>query len=135
MEDKKQTNTPNASELTENERIAIKYKFLRDKILFHFERGSRYLKIAKIAAAVIFLAYTVIGIIASHRTSHELQWLQMWIIFIFVNVAVFIIADYSKYLIESKVIPYLKDDEQIEFGEYDIFLEDIDGDSEEDEED
>ncbi|MBE6817222.1 MAG: hypothetical protein E7520_05940 [Ruminococcaceae bacterium] len=125
----------NAANLSENERIAVKYRFLRDKILFHFERGSRYLRIAKLVAAAVFLVYTVIGIVVSHRTSHELQWLQMWIIFIFVNVTVFIIADYSKYLIESKVIPYLRDDDQIEFGEYDIFLEDIDGDSDEDEED
>lgn len=134
MESKERENTLNPSELTENERIAIKYKFLRDKILYHFERGSRFLKIAKIVAAVIFLAYTVIGIVVSHRTSHELQWLQMWILFIFVNVAVFVIADYAKYLIESRVVPYLKDDEQIEFGEYDIFLEDIDGEVDEDEE-
>ena len=125
----------NAANLSENERIAVKYRFLRDKILFHFERGSRYLRIAKLVAAAVFLVYTVIGIAVSHRTSHELQWLQMWIIFIFVNITVFIIADYSKYLIESKVIPYLRDDDQIEFGEYDIFLEDIDGDSDEDEED
>ena len=120
-------------EYTESERIAIKYKFLRDKILFHFERGSSYLMISKIVAAVIFLAYTVIAIIVSQRTSHQLQWLQMWILFIFLNVTVFVIADYSKYLIESKVIPYLKDDEQIEFGEYDIFLEDVDGESDEEE--
>lgn len=134
MENKENANSVNPQELSENERIAIKYKFLRDKILFHFERGSRYLMISKIVAAVIFLAYTVIGIIVSHRTSHQLQWLQMWILFIFVNVAVFVIADYAKYLIESKVVPYLKDDDQVEFGEYDIFLEDIDGESEEDEE-
>ena len=135
MENKENANSVNPQELSENERIAIKYKFLRDKILFHFERGSRYLLISKIVAAVIFLAYTVIGIIVSHRTSHQLQWLQMWILFIFVNVTVFVIADYAKYLIESKVVPYLKDDDQVEFGEYDIFLEDIDGESEEDEED
>lgn len=134
MENKENANSVNPQELSENERIAIKYKFLRDKILFHFERGSRYLLISKIVAAVIFLAYTVIGIIVSHRTSHQLQWLQMWILFIFVNVTVFVIADYAKYLIESKVVPYLKDDNQVEFGEYDIFLEDIDGESEEDEE-
>ena len=131
MESKEKDTAAVQPELTENERIAIKYKFLRDKILYHFERGSRYLRISKIVATVIFLAYTVIGIIASHRTSHGLQWLTMWIIFIFVNITVFVIADYAKYLIESKVVPYLKDDEQIEFGEYDIFLEDIDGESEE----
>ena len=135
MENKDCDNTARHAELSENERIAIKYKFLREKILFHFERGSRYLKISKIVATVVFLAYTLIGIIVSHRTSHELQWLQMWIIFMFVNITVFIIADYSKYLIESKVIPYLKNDEQIEFGEYDIFLEDIDGEDDEDGED
>ena len=124
--------TAPVSEYTEDERIAIKYKFIRDKILYHFERGSKYLKISKIVAAVVFLIYTVIGITVSHRTSHELQWLLMWILFIFLNVGVFILADYCKYLVESKVIPYLKDDEQIEFGEYDIFLEDIDGEDEED---
>ncbi|MBQ8078054.1 MAG: hypothetical protein IJ235_06700 [Eubacterium sp.] len=132
MNNKKPENAAPSAELTENERIAIKYNFLRDKILFHFKRGSRYLKIAKLVATVVFLAYTVIAVIVSQRTSHEMQWLQMWIIFIFVNVAIFIIADYSKYLIESKVIPYLKDDEQIEFGEYDIFLEDIDGETDDD---
>lgn len=128
----KQTET-SVSEYTDDERMAIKYKFIRDKILFHFERGEKILKISKIVAAVIFLIYTAIGVTVSHRTSHELQWLQMWILFIFLNVAVFVIADYCKYLVESKVIPYLKDDNQIEFGEYDIFLEDIDGDDEEEE--
>ena len=29
-----------------------------------------------------------------------------------------------KYLVKSKVIPYLEDDNQIEFGEYSIFAED-----------
>ncbi len=113
------------------EKIAVKYCFLRDKILFYFKRGSRFLKIAKIVATVFFLLYTVIGIMVSHRTGHQLQWLQMWILFIFLNVTVFVIADYNKYLIESKVIPYLKDDDQVEFGEYDIFLEDTEEEDEE----
>lgn len=133
MGNKARENAVNSSELTENERMAIKYRFLREKILFHFERGKRFLMITKIVATVIFLAYTVIGIIVGNRTGHQLHWLQMWILFIFVNVTVFVIADYAKYLIESKVIPYLKNDEQIEFGEYDIFLEDIDGEDEDEE--
>ncbi|MBQ7202962.1 MAG: hypothetical protein IJS03_02965 [Eubacterium sp.] len=122
-----------AEQYTEEERIAVKYRFLRDKILFHFERGSRYLLISKIVAAVLFLAFTVAGIAISHRTSRGELWLQVWVLAIFFNVTVFVIADYTKYLIESKVIPYLKDDEQIEFGEYDIFLEDIDGESDDEE--
>lgn len=51
-------------------------------------------------------------------------WLIMWIIIIFVLVNIFLITDYCKYLVKSKVIPYLEDDNQIEFGEYSIFAED-----------
>ena len=35
-----------------------------------------------------------------------------------------LITDYCKYLVKSKVIPYLEDDNQIEFGEYSIFSDD-----------
>ena len=121
--------------LSDDERMAIKYRFLRDKIIFNFNKGKRILKITKIVITAIFILFTLIGIYVSHRTGHEIQWLQAWIILIFINVALSVIADYSKYLIESKVIPYLENDEKIEFGEYDIFIEDIDGESEDDEED
>lgn len=122
-----------SKEYTEEERIAIKYKFIREKIFYHFNRGSKILKISKIVVSIAFVLFTFVAVAASHRSNNILQWLTIWIIVIFVNVAIFIIAEYIKYLIESKVIPYLEDDEQIEFGEYDIFIEDIDGESEEDE--
>ena len=48
----------------------------------------------------------------------------LWIILIFVLVNIFLITDYCKYLVKSKVIPYLEDDNQIEFGEYSIFSDD-----------
>lgn len=123
-----------AEEYTYEERIAIKYKFIREKIIFHFERGCRILKISKITVAVLFVIFTLLGISVSNKSGHQLQWLQAWILLIFTNVFVFTIADYSKYLIQSKVIPYLNNDEQIEFGEYDIFLEDIDNEDEDEEE-
>ena len=126
--------TLNAEALSDDERLAYKYKFLRDKIIYNFDKGSRILKITKIIATVIFLIFTVCGIAISHKTHHEVQWLQAWIILIFLNIIIFVIADYSKYLVESKVIPYLNDDKQLEFGEYDIFLEDIDGENDEEEE-
>ena len=121
--DKKETIGEDSSS---QEKMAIKYCFLRDKIFFHFRRGRKILKISKIVAAVIFLLYTIIGVIVSSRTSSELQFLTKWILLIFLDVAVFVIADYCKYLVENKVIPYLLNDEQIEFGEYDIFLEEND---------
>ena len=114
-----------------NEKIAVKYCFLRDKIFFYFKRGKQILKISKIVAAVFFLLFTVVGIAVGQRTGHELLWLQLWILLIFLDVAIFVIADYNRYLIESKVIPYLKDDDCVEFGEYDIFLEDEEEDEEE----
>ncbi|MBQ3904991.1 MAG: hypothetical protein II744_08445, partial [Eubacterium sp.] len=69
----------------------------------------------------------------SNRSGNRLQWLQTWILVIFANIFIFVPADYAKYLIESKVIPYLNDDEQVEFGEYDIFVEDLDNPHGEDE--
>ncbi len=123
-----------AEKYTYEERIAIKYKFIREKIIFHFERGCRILKISKITVAVLFVIFTLFGISVSNKSGHQLQWLQAWILLIFANVFVFTIADYSKYLIQSKVIPYLNNDEQIEFGEYDIFLEDIDNEDEDEDE-
>lgn len=117
-------------EIAENEKMALKYKFLKEKIIQNYNKGSRILKICKITAAAIFILFTLIGIAVSHRTNHEIQWLQAWVLVIFLNITVFVIADYSKYLVESKVIPYLENDEQIEFGEYDIFSDDIDNESE-----
>ncbi len=123
-------------ELGEQEKFTIKYKFIREKIILHFNKGCRILRISKITAAVIFLIFTFSGIVLGNKSGHQLQWLQAWVLLIFFYVAVFIIAEYCKYLIESRVIPYLEDDERIEFGEYDIFVEDIDNpdDDEEDEE-
>lgn len=42
---------------------------------------------------------------------------------IFVLVFVFILLDYFKYLIADKVIPYLNNEDELEYGEYDIFIE------------
>ena len=129
-----QNEKSSAVQYTDAEKFEIKYKFIREKIIFHFNRGCRILKISKIVVAVLYVIFAIIGIAVSHRTNHEMQWLLIFILLIFLNVAVFVITDYCRYLIESKVIPYLENDDEIEFGEYDIFLEDIDGESEDDEE-
>ena len=111
--------------------IEKKYAFLKEKIMLHYRKGCKILKIAKITVAVLFLVFTLIAVVLSRGTAHQLQWLAAWIVLIFVNVFVFVPADYAKYLIGSKVIPYLQDENRIEFGEYDIFM---DEDEEEDEE-
>lgn len=117
------------------ENIVIKYKLLRSLIIKHYHRGCKYLEIAKIVCAIFFLIFTAVGLIACSNGGSKSFWLIMWIIIIFVLVNIFLITDYCKYLVKSKVIPYLEDDNQIEFGEYSIFAEDEDEDEDEDDED
>lgn len=52
-----------------------------------------------------------------------MAWLIQWILIIFFNVFLFLILDYVKYLIDDKVIPFLNDDDQLDYGKYDIFIE------------
>ena len=106
------------------ENIVIKYKLLRSLIIKHYHRGCKYLEIAKIVCAIFFLIFTAVGLIVCSNGGSKAFWLIMWIIIIFVLVNIFLITDYCKYLVKSKVIPYLEDDNQIEFGEYSIFAED-----------
>ena len=124
-----QTSAPE-QEINE-ENIVKKYGFLKSKIILNYQKGCKILRIAKITVAVLFVLFTPIAVIISNRTGQHLTWLTIWLILIFLNIAIFVPADYAKYLIKSKVIPYLENDEQVEFGEYDIFSEDIDGESDE----
>ena len=120
--------------LTPEQRVQQKYRFLKEKIILHYQKGCRILKISKITVAVLFVIFSIVAAILSNRSGTRLEWLTVWIIVIFLNSAVFVPAEYAKYLISSKVIPYLEDEERIEFGEYDIFREDDDEDEEENEE-
>lgn len=104
------------------ENIVIKYKLLRSLIIKHYNRGCKYLEIAKVVCAVFFLIFTAVGLAVCSNGGSKSFWLVLWIILIFVLVNIFLITDYCKYLVKSKVIPYLEDDNQIEFGEYSIFL-------------
>ena len=118
---KKETET-NSFQAQSN--IEKKYAFIKDRIIFHYKKGCRILNVTKITVAVLFLIFSLIAVVFSNRAGSHLEWLTAWIILIFLNIAVFTLADYAKYLIRSKLIPYLEDDERVEFGEYDIFLED-----------
>lgn len=120
--------------MTENEKLAKKYRFLREKIIEHYNKGCKILNIVKIIAAVLFILYTAIALGFCHRGGNIAAWLCWWIAIIFFDVFSFLITDYCKYLISSKVIPYLQNDDELEFGEYDIFKEDEYDEIEEEEE-
>ena len=106
------------------ENIVIKYKLLRSLIIKHYNRGCKYLEIAKVVCAAFFLIFTALCFVVCSIVGSKSYWLVLLIILIFVFVNIFLITDYCKYLVKSKVIPYLEDDNQIEFGEYSIFSDD-----------
>lgn len=119
--------------MDKNEQLAKKYVFLRDKIIKNYKKGCKILNIVKILFAVVFIIFTVIAVILSDISGEKMQWLVWWIVFILFDVTVFLITDYCKYLVKDKVIPYLEDDDLLEFGEYSIFLDDDELEEEEDE--
>mgnify|MGYP004552978203 FL=1 len=116
-----------------SEKLAYKYKFLREKIIESYRRGCKILNIVKIIFSVIFVIFRFIVASSVKGSSDKTAWLIWWVVIIFVAVAVFTITDYCKYLVKDKVIPYLLDDDQLEFGEYDIFKDDDEEDNEEEE--
>lgn len=115
-----------------SEKLAYKYKFLREKIIESYRKGCKILNIVKIIFAVFFVAFSLIVASTVKKSNDKTAWLIWWIVAIFVAIGVFMIADYCKYLVKDKVIPYLLDDDQLEFGEYDIFKDDDEDEEEED---
>ena len=118
-----------------SEKLAYKYKFLREKIIESYRKGCKILNIVKIVFSVIFVIFSLIVASAIRESSDKTVWLIWWVVIIFVAVAVFTITDYCKYLVKDKVIPYLLDDDQLEFGEYEIFNEADEDEEDEEEED
>ena len=116
------------------EKLAYKYKFLREKIIESYRRGCKILNIVKIVFSVIFVIFSLFVASAIRDSSDKTVWLIWWVVIIFVAVTVFTITDYCKYLVKDKVIPYLLDDDQLEFGEYDIFKDDNDEEEEDSDE-
>ena len=118
--------------------IVQKYILLREKIIQNYTKGCKILNTVKIIFAVIFTIFTVIAVwLAYMPDSNKGSWLVLWIFLILFNIAVFTVTDYFKHLVKEKVIPYLQNDEQIEFGKYSVFSENDDDDEDDfdDEED
>ena len=119
----------------ETQRYAAKYLFLREKLLKNYEKGKKIYRAAKLITAALFIALTLTGAAVGRHTGRPMGPLALWIILLFLIVFVFLAADYARYLLEDKVIPYLEDDEALEYGEYDIFKEDDEDEGEEQEDD
>ena len=119
----------------ETERYAAKYLFLREKLLKNYEKGKKIYRAAKLITAALYIALTLVGAAVGRHSGRPMGPLALWIILLFLIVFVFLAADYARYLLEDKVIPYLEDDDALECGEYDIFKEDDEDEGEEQEDD
>lgn len=102
---------------------AQKYELLRQKLTENYQRGCRYLRAAKITSAVLFVLFTAVGVYVSGKTGAYMLWLVLWIVLIFLNVAVFTAAEYCKHQMQTRVIPFLENDAQTEFPENEILSE------------
>ena len=120
--------------LTDEQKYAKKYLFMREKLLKNYDIGCKKYRKAKITTVIIFLVISVLFTVLSISTGRHMQFLTVWIILIFFLVTVYLFLDYIRYLIEDKVIPYLKDDDMLEYGEYDIFTDNDDDEDEIDDE-
>lgn len=115
--------------------IVQKYILLREKIIQSYIKGSKILNTVKIVTAILFFIFTIIVILLSNRPDNNKgSWLILWIFVILFDIAIFLTTDYCKQLVKTKVIPYLQNDEQIEFGKYSVFGEDDDDDEDEEDE-
>lgn len=116
--------------------IVQKYILLREKIIQSYIKGNKILNTVKIVTAILFFIFTIIVILLSNQPdSNKGSWLILWIFVILFDIAIFLTTDYCKQLVKTKVIPYLQNDEQIEFGKYSVFGEDDDEDEEDEEND
>lgn len=114
----------NASAESEKQVLqAQKYTLLQEKIKKNYTQGCRYLRISKIISALLFLIFTAVGVYVSGKTGAYMLWLVLWIVLIFLNVAVFTTADYCKYQMQTRVIPFLENDACTEFAENDILAD------------
>lgn len=104
--------------------FAEKYLFLRKKIITNYEKGKRKYRNAKIFACALFLFCTVCAIITGRNTGEPMAPLLIWLALLFLLVFIFVTADYIRYLMEERVIPFLNDDTAVDYEEYDIFNED-----------
>lgn len=96
--------------------ITQKYFLLCDELHKRCARGFRIIFWLKVIAFVVFIAFSIVAIICGTKFGSKMLWLSFWIVFIFLDVGFFLVADYCKSLVVEKVLPYLDNVEQIDFG-------------------
>lgn len=117
---------------SEDAKLATKYRFIREKILTNYKKGKHIYRSIKIAVAILFVIFTIFALIISKKTGNVMLWLVLWIAQIFINVTIFLFGDYLMYSFEDRFIPYINDDDRMEYG---INLFDNDDDDDEEKED
>ena len=66
-----------------NEKLAYKYKFLREKIIQSYRKGCKILDIVKVIFAVIFIVFSIIAMHVCQHNQDKSVWLICWVLLIF----------------------------------------------------
>ncbi|MDE6124318.1 MAG: hypothetical protein K2G22_03705 [Eubacterium sp.] len=104
--------------------IVRKFYILSDVLQEKINRYNKVLKISKIVIAVLFLIFTVAAVIAGNHYGSKMLWFSFWIVFIFIDVFVFLIADYFKNVVFKRFMRFINNAEVMDFN--DNVIEEID---------
>lgn len=110
--------------------VVRKYYYFCDAMHSVYKKARRTILACKIITAILFLCLTGILIHAGNRFGDKMLWFSIWVLVIFINIAIFIIVDYFSDSIKKKALPYLDDIETLSFAQN---IEDDETTSEEDE--
>lgn len=110
--------------------IVRKYYYFCDEMHRIYQKSTRAVLACKIITAIMFLIVTGVLIFAGNRFGDKMLWFSIWVLLIFIDVAVFIAVDYFSDSIKNKVLPYLDDIETLSFRQN---IEDEDAETEDDE--
>ncbi len=104
--------------------IVRKFYILSDVLQEKVNQYNKILKISKIVVAALFLLFTVVAVIAGNHYGSKMLWFSFWIVFIFIDVFVFLIADYFKNVVFKRFMRFINNAEVMDFN--DNVMEEID---------
>lgn len=112
--------------------VVRKYYYFCDEMHRVYKKATRAVIACKIITAIMFLILTAVLIYAGNRFGDKMLWFSIWVLLIFIDVAVFIVVDYFSDSIKNKALPYLDDIETLSFRQN---IKDEDTETEDDEDD
>ena len=97
--------------------IVRKFYILSNALQEKINKYNKVLKISKIVIAALFLIFTVAAVIAGNHYGSKMLRFSFWIVFIFIDVFVFLMADYFKNVIFKRFMRFINNAEVMDFND------------------